>query len=483
MNLNNQIQIINLKDILPNRFQPRRQFNEKDLVELTKSIKEHGIINPIVVRPIGNKFEIIAGERRCKASFLAGKETIPAIVKNLDDKQSAEIALIENIQRKDLSPIEEANSYKKILDMGSFTQEQLADKLGKSQSTIANKMRLLNLDESVQQALLNNKISERHARSLLKLKDLSVQKKMLNRIINERLTVRRTDEEIKKEIKKEGEKNMNDSTTEKNLDYLIDQANNLSNNNDQYNISKIPTTPIENSEIKPVEITNLSNNGFIDKSQIEEQNDFSFNSQSFDTMQSELPESNQFRSDINNMNQQSEINPQTGILNMNSESENLNVNPESTQFTSVLDNMNQQPEINPQTGIPNMNSESENLNVNPESNQFTSVLNNMNQQPEINPQIGIPNANSESTQFSNISNNVQQSEQIDTVNPDSSRLYSFNFLNPNKMESPNINNNLKMVIDEVRNLKNKIEQMGFQVELDEYNLDNIYQFNLKINKD
>ena len=176
------------------------------------------------------------------------------------------------------------------------------------------------------------------------------------------------------------------------------------------------------------------------------------------------PESNQFTSDINNMNQQPEINSQSGIPNINSQVIN-------------------QSEINPQTGIPNMNPESENLNVNSESNQFTSVLNNMNQQPEINPQIGIPNANSESTQFSNISNNVQQSEQIDTVNPDSSRLYSFNFLNPNKMESPNINNNLKMVIDEVRNLKNKIEQMGFQVELDEYNLDNIYQFNLKINKD
>ena len=205
---------VDINEILPNRFQPRIQFDEEEILELSDSIKEHGVIQPLVVRTIGDKYEIIAGERRYKASVLAGKDTVPVIIKNLNDKDSAEIALIENIQRKNLTPIEEAISYKKILDMGYLTQETLANKLGKSQSSVANKIRLLNLSDEVQEALLDNKISERHARSLLRLKSLTDQNKMLDRILNERLTVRKTDEEINKilnnEIKEEkGEFNMN----------------------------------------------------------------------------------------------------------------------------------------------------------------------------------------------------------------------------------------------------------------------------------
>lgn len=189
---------LDLNDILPNRFQPRIKFNEDSIIELSESIKEHGVIQPVVVRPIGDKYEIIAGERRYKASVLAGKDTIPAIITNLNDKDSAEVALIENVQRRDLTPIEEAISYKKILDMGYLTQEQLAVKLGKSQSTIANKVRLLNLCDEGQEALMEDKISERHARSLLRLENFEQQKEMLKKIIDERLTVRKTDEEIDK---------------------------------------------------------------------------------------------------------------------------------------------------------------------------------------------------------------------------------------------------------------------------------------------
>ncbi len=188
---------LNLDDVLPNRFQPRIRFDESAINELAESIKEHGVIQPIVVRPIADKYEIIAGERRYKASTIAGMKTIPALVANLNDKESAEIALIENVQRQDLTPIEEAVSYKKILDMGYLTQNQLADKLGKDQSTVANKLRLLNLDEDVQEALLNEKISERHARSLLRLEQKD-QRKLLKEIIEKRLTVRKTDEEINK---------------------------------------------------------------------------------------------------------------------------------------------------------------------------------------------------------------------------------------------------------------------------------------------
>ena len=156
MNLESTVLQVHVEDIIPNRFQPRLNFDEQGLQELADSIKEHGIIQPLVLRKLGNKYEIIAGERRYKASVLAGKETVPVIVKNLNDKDSAEIALIENIQRKNLTPIEEALSYKKILDMGYITQENLASKLGKSQSAVANKIRLLNLSDEVQEALLEN---------------------------------------------------------------------------------------------------------------------------------------------------------------------------------------------------------------------------------------------------------------------------------------------------------------------------------------
>ena len=202
---------IDINDILPNRNQPRIMLNEEDDLGLTDSIKEYGVLQPILVRSIGDKYEIIAGERRYRASVLAGKDTIPAIVINMNDKESAEVALIENVQRKQLSPIEEALSYKSILDKGYMTQEQLAEKIGKSQPTIANKIRLLNLSDEVQDALLENQISERHARSLLKLKDKQTQNKMLDKIINERLTVRKTDEEIDKLLKDKGEDNMNNN--------------------------------------------------------------------------------------------------------------------------------------------------------------------------------------------------------------------------------------------------------------------------------
>ena len=197
MKMNKEVVMVKLSDIIPNRFQPRLTFDEEALNELASSIKEHGIIQPLILRDLGSKYEIIAGERRYKASTIAGLTEVPAIVGSMDDQTSAELALIENIQRKDLSAIEEAKSYKKILDMGNFTQEELAKRMGKSQSTIANKMRLLSLTNEVQVALMNNLISERHARCLLQIKDEDLQKQVLNKIISERINVRDTDEYIK----------------------------------------------------------------------------------------------------------------------------------------------------------------------------------------------------------------------------------------------------------------------------------------------
>lgn len=197
MKMNKEVVMVRLSDIIPNRFQPRLTFDEEALNELANSIKEHGIIQPLILRDLGSKYEIIAGERRYKAATIAGLTEVPAIIGSMDDQTSAELALIENIQRKDLSAIEEAKSYKKILDMGNFTQEQLAKRMGKGQSTIANKMRLLALTNEVQVALMNNLISERHARCLLQIKDEDLQKEVLNKIISERMNVRDTDDYIK----------------------------------------------------------------------------------------------------------------------------------------------------------------------------------------------------------------------------------------------------------------------------------------------
>lgn len=217
---------INIENILPNRMQPRVVFQDEAIDELAESIKKHGIINPITVRRLGEKYEIIAGERRYKASQLVGLQEIPAIIIEADDKKTAELALIENIQRKELSPIEEGMSYEKILQIGDITQAELSKQLGKKQSTIANKIRLLKLDDSVKDALLNEKISERHARSLLKLYDKKDQELMLARIIKERLTVRQADKEIDKIIEEKGEMiemNKNVDLPESNI--ILDKEN------------------------------------------------------------------------------------------------------------------------------------------------------------------------------------------------------------------------------------------------------------------
>ena len=200
MNDKKEVVQLNLNDIIPNRFQPREVFDEKALKELAVSIKEHGVIQPIIVREVNGKYEIIAGERRYKASALAGMTKIPAIVRELDDKESSKVALLENLQRKNLNPIEEARTYQKILEIDQMTQEELAKTMGKSQSAVANKIRLLSLPDEVQEALLKEQISERHARTLLNIDDSNVQKELLDKVIANKMSVRKLEEEIK-EIK------------------------------------------------------------------------------------------------------------------------------------------------------------------------------------------------------------------------------------------------------------------------------------------
>lgn len=190
------IKVIKTENIIPNKKQPRTYFDEVKLQELADSIREHGIVQPIVVRPLDDKYEIVAGERRWRASKKIGLEDVPVIIKELDDHQVTEIALIENIQREDLNPIEEALTYQRLISEFGLTQEKLAQRVSKSRPLIANMMRLLQLDTSVQKLLMDKTLSIGHARSLLSL-DKKKQKEISQIIISKGLSVRQTEEFIK----------------------------------------------------------------------------------------------------------------------------------------------------------------------------------------------------------------------------------------------------------------------------------------------
>ncbi|MYL69279.1 nucleoid occlusion protein [Halobacillus litoralis] len=185
--------------VQPNRYQPRAIFNNEKISELAQTIHTHGMIQPIVLRRLNEEeYELIAGERRWRAVQSLGWETVPAIIREMNDSQTASVALIENLQREELTVIEEAVAYAKLLELHQITQEALAQRLGKSQSTIANKLRLLKLPESVQQAVMDKKITERHARALIALKEEEQQEKILAEIIEKQLNVKQTEERIAK---------------------------------------------------------------------------------------------------------------------------------------------------------------------------------------------------------------------------------------------------------------------------------------------
>lgn len=189
--------------ISPNIYQPRKTFNEETIEELAQSIKIYGIIQPLSVRKLGgDRYELVAGERRLRAAKKLGLTEVPAILIDITDKDSAAIALLENLQREDLNFIEEAEAYYNLIKDHSYTQEQLAEVIGKKQSTIANKIRILKLDSEIRKVLLENKLTERHARALLKLPTLELQTKVLNLVVSRNLNVKKTEELIEKELLK-----------------------------------------------------------------------------------------------------------------------------------------------------------------------------------------------------------------------------------------------------------------------------------------
>ncbi|MDD2518311.1 MAG: ParB/RepB/Spo0J family partition protein [Bacilli bacterium] len=488
---------LNLDDILPNRFQPRIKFDEKAINELAGSIKEHGVIQPILVREIGDKYEIIAGERRYKASTVAGLETIPAIINNLNDQDSAEVALIENIQRKDLTPIEEAVSYKKILDMGYLNQESLANKIDRNQSTISNKLRLLNLDDSVQDALLDNKISERHARSLLRLSDKTKQQEMLNRIISERLTVRRTDEEIDKilDVVKNPEENRNEEIK--------------MNNTSQKDIFNMPSAPIiEDIEIfddfedidnqptpisaskKDIPETNFKP-GFLDIDKIEKNAEEIHVEKPVADLDSLLKSDDQF-TDLNPIQNDPIVEPQVTqgkfFSFVNNDVNNFETaeydDGKFNDFDFKLDDV-----------VPTQISKDEDI-------IDESVITEEPLKPEINYSVENEVKPTQNNEFSNSNyfDNIQPDynfnfddetseeviedpkvvvEEVDTFGP------NYNIPSVNDLDSSSVVNNpgnFQEVIMYARNCGKKIEELGYFIDVDEVDFGDNYQITFKISK-
>lgn len=422
---------LNIEDVLPNRFQPRIKFNEEAINELSKSIKEHGVIQPIVVRPIGDKFEIIAGERRYKASSMAELKTIPAIITDLNDKDSAEVALIENVQRENLTPIEEAISYKKILDMGYITQDALASKLGKTQSTVANKLRLLNLDDEVQEALLNEKISERHARSLLKLQDKEQQRQLLNRIISERLTVRRADEEI---------------------DKMLNGGNMINSE-----IEKETITVEEPKPIAPEETENNQQFRFINTPIVEE-------------TEKEEPQ------EPTNEEESDEIRPGKFFNILDDEKEEPKQEEQIFDFNKMF--------INPVDDSVPMNSNNAMID------ELNEIENSINNSRTIKP-IGETKAEEQSNPEINIIKpSIDDDDDLDFIEEfeDEDFVEQEQVNKEESMEEKTIVipetkiSNFKDVIQLIRDCSEKIEHAGYRIDTEEIDLDDMYQVIFKINK-
>lgn len=201
-------QLVKINEVEPNREQPRQNFEEDALLELADSIKQFGVLQPLLVQKKDNYYEIIAGERRWRAAKIAGIKEIPVIIREYTKREAVEIALIENIQRENLNPIEEAMAFKRLLTEFSLKQDEVAERVSKSRTTVTNSMRLLKLDERVQQMIVDDMISTGHARALLAIEDKEQQYQLANKIFDEKLSVRETEKLIKdlKSPKKQKEK-------------------------------------------------------------------------------------------------------------------------------------------------------------------------------------------------------------------------------------------------------------------------------------
>jgi len=524
--MNKEVKVVELDidDVLPNRFQPRIKFNEDSLDELANSIKDHGVIQPIVVRKLGSKYEIIAGERRYKACVKIGKPTIPAIITDLNDKDSAEVALIENVQRKNLTPIEEAVSYRKILDMGYLTQESLAAKLGKTQSTVANKLRLLNLTDEVQEALLQDKISERHARSLLRLTNKQDQLAMLDRIITERMPVRKLDEEIIKVVNKINT-NFNSNITT--LDDIIHDTKsnmNIENkeenfmNNNMFGRMNIPSEPIiDNTNSNNMDYNNINSmepvnniNQMTSVNNLDNiQTRFNRNFNEFETANNDnlddnlkIPVDNNVPIQNNNtrsnrfFNMFTPIGPEDELNDLESKPVDMDVLLNKNSNKNDYDNMNQPINRNPfiTNNTQNFISNDDETGFQPAGNSRFDRLYSSNEQIDLNnsPISNQNNTNDTMSDFEILDfddtpisiENINQEPMKDVYNN-----YSYRNVEEIPMSKPEPKNDslymvkdLKTAINTIRNSVETVEKYGFKVDTDEIDFEDKYQIIINIEK-
>ncbi len=478
---------ININNILPNRMQPRIVFNDENIDELAESISKHGIINPITVRRLGDKYEIIAGERRYKACKSIGLKEIPAIIIDADDKKTAELALIENIQRKELSPIEEGLSYEKILQIGDITQAELSKQLGKKQSTIANKIRLLKLDDSVKDALLNNKISERHARSLLRLYDKKDQKNMLNKIINDRLTVRQTDKEIEKIVEEKGE--------------MIEMDKNIPSNN----------LIIENNEEKITSPDTVVNPSFVDVNKIEQKSEElfkekppvniedllkpSFNTNVNDTK--EKPDTFEVKDNIED-NIKEEVPTHKFFNFFPPDEENNVIEPKTVEKPSKEQDLLSPMKFNIDEieSTPSKEETSEEL---PEMKlEPVELPENEEEKPVDNEQVVENNVEDEKKELNNLEPSIEENAKepdfdLNNFNPIIHNDFANGEINdddiefieeeePQPKEDDSKPKEMKDVIKILRDCSDIIESYGYRIETEEFDLDTMYQAIFKIYK-
>ena len=434
----NEVVQLFLDDIIPNRFQPREVFDEKALKELAVSIKEHGVIQPIIVRNIGNKYEIIAGERRYKASALAGLTKIPAIVRNLDDKESSKVALLENLQRKNLNPIEEARTYQKILELDEMTQEELAKTMGKSQGAVANKLRLLALPDAVQDAVLKEQISERHARSLLSIEDAEAQKEMLKRVISEKMTVR----DLEKEINPQG-------TDTKQAETEVN--NNVENNTNNVQ-DLIQNIPDQVQEITPFQAPTGDTSSIVDYSTPPKFIDYGLED---DDNSSEEPEGTSSALGT----------PDIDTLRQNAQDIHMDVKPTADldSLLQVSQNNAKQEEQKQETFKfinPNMDSQETSSKAGTMSDDYFKV-------PDITPPENkeiIPPSDPFQIPPVPSMNNNHTTPTVET--------------NTQPQEIPHFED----ALEEIRNTVSQLEKQGIRVEIDEMDFDKNYQIVIRLMK-
>ena len=471
----NEVVYLHLDDIIPNRFQPRQVFDEKALKELAVSIKEHGVIQPIIVRNIGNKYEIIAGERRYKASALAGLTTIPAIIRNLDDKESSKVALLENLQRKNLNPIEEAKTYQKILELDQMTQEELAKTMGKSQSAVANKLRLLSLTDEVQDALLKEEISERHARTLLSVTDKEEQKRLLKEIINNKMTVRELEEKIKPK---------EENITPQDIDNMLNpQPVNL-------------TEPLFNNNQNTVNTNNdFNQNVGIDYSTPPKFIDYdipNINSENLESTANKQIDINALKDNAKDINVAAPEKNIDQFLQVDSEKKPTNQESTFKFFAPEEDTTEVQTKAEPnnqnnQAFIPPIPTDTSVNNINPfDLNAPTKSLDDATSTSMDNLLAGVENQNTkQSINLEEQSNDKPDIPPVDMFNNPFARnpIFGDNI----KEDSPITNQTPKYTLNEsinlVRETLRKIENSGFKVESTETDLANNYQITIKIAKE